>query len=179
LFTHPAAALAFKVGDAKAVVRVVAGAAAVAVPPMLIAVGSTDIAGTVGDVYVPPVDESPDPPATFCWLGALGCMRTSATAVTIALTPTPAENHVSGCARIDYLRQRANSLTSVWLLATRRISESDRSASSDSYFVSTSRTVHIQLVIVDLKSIASSSTALMHKVRGNGAQLSTVEQPTP
>jgi hypothetical protein len=28
------------------------------------------------------------------------------TAVTIALTPTPAENHVSGCARIDYLQQQ-------------------------------------------------------------------------
>jgi hypothetical protein len=49
LFTHPAAALAFKVGDAKAVARIVAGGAAVAVPPMLIAVGLTDIVGTLGD----------------------------------------------------------------------------------------------------------------------------------
>ena len=49
MFTHPAAALAFKVGEAKDVARVVAGAAAVAVPPMLIAVGSTDIVGTLGE----------------------------------------------------------------------------------------------------------------------------------
>lgn len=103
--------LAFKVREAKYVARVVAGEAGVAVPPMLIAVGSTDIAGTVGDTLAVPVAESPDPPATFCWLGALGCVRISVTAVTIALTPTPAENHVSGCARIDYLRQRAKSLT--------------------------------------------------------------------
>jgi hypothetical protein len=49
LFTHPAAALAFKVGEAKDVARVAAGGAAVAVGPMVMAVGSTDIAGTVVD----------------------------------------------------------------------------------------------------------------------------------
>jgi hypothetical protein len=46
LFTQPAAAVAFKVGDANAVASVVAGAAAVAVAPMLIAVGSIFMAGT-------------------------------------------------------------------------------------------------------------------------------------
>jgi hypothetical protein len=49
LFTHPAAGLAFKVGDAKDVASVAAGGAAVAVAPMFIAVGSTDIVGTTGD----------------------------------------------------------------------------------------------------------------------------------
>jgi hypothetical protein len=49
LFTHPAAALAFKVGEAMDVARVAAGGAAVAVGPILIAVGLTFIAGTVGD----------------------------------------------------------------------------------------------------------------------------------
>jgi hydroxyethylthiazole kinase-like sugar kinase family protein len=108
LFTHPGAAVALKVGEATDVARVVAGAAAVAVLPMLIAVGSNDIVERVGDTYAVPVAESPDPPATFCWLGAAGCVRTSVTAVTIALTPTPAENHVSACARIDYLQQQAH-----------------------------------------------------------------------
>jgi hypothetical protein len=50
LFTQPAAALALSVGDATAVARVVAGAASVTVDPTLMAVGLTDIAGTVGDV---------------------------------------------------------------------------------------------------------------------------------
>jgi hypothetical protein len=59
LFTHPAAGLAFKEGEATDVARVAAGAAAVAVATMFMAVGSTDIAGTVGDTYVPPVAESP------------------------------------------------------------------------------------------------------------------------
>jgi hypothetical protein len=49
LFTHPAAAVAFKVGEATDVARVAAGGAAVAVTPIFMAVGSTDIAGTVGD----------------------------------------------------------------------------------------------------------------------------------
>jgi hypothetical protein len=49
LFTHPAAAVAFKVGEATDVARVAAGGAAVAVAPIFMAVGSTDIAGTVGD----------------------------------------------------------------------------------------------------------------------------------
>jgi hypothetical protein len=49
LFTHPAAGVAFKVGEATDVARVAAGGAAVAVAPIFMAVGSTDIAGTVGD----------------------------------------------------------------------------------------------------------------------------------
>jgi len=49
LFTHPAAAVAFKVGEATDVARVAAGGPAVAVAPIFMAVGSTDIAGTVGD----------------------------------------------------------------------------------------------------------------------------------
>ena len=49
LFTHPAAALAFKVGEATEVASVAAGGAAVAVAPIVIAVGSTDIVGTTGE----------------------------------------------------------------------------------------------------------------------------------
>jgi hypothetical protein len=105
LFTHPAAGLAFKVGEATEVARVAAGAAAVAVPPIFMAVGSTDIAGTVGDAYVPPVDESPDPPATFCGLEVPGCDRSMAAAAMIALPPTAAESRVSRCVRMDYLQQ--------------------------------------------------------------------------
>ena len=52
------------VGAANDVAIVTAGGAKVAVAPMLISVGSTFIAGTVGDAYAP-VDESPDPPATL------------------------------------------------------------------------------------------------------------------
>jgi hypothetical protein len=52
LFTHPATGLAFKEGEATDVARVAACAAAVAVAPMFMAVGSTDIAGTVRDTYV-------------------------------------------------------------------------------------------------------------------------------
>jgi hypothetical protein len=108
LFTHPAAALAFKVGEATDVARVAAGGAAIAVPPIFMAVGSTDIAGTVGDTYVPAVDESPDPPATFCELEAPGYVSTRTTAATIALPPSPAESHVSRCARIYYHQEKKN-----------------------------------------------------------------------
>jgi hypothetical protein len=122
LFTHPAAALAFNVGEATDVARVAAGRAAVAVPPMVMAVGLTFIAGTVGDAYVPPVDESPDPPATFCGLEAPGCVRTVATAATMAKPPSPAERRVSRCVRMDYLQQPTESLTSDRPLLIRRIS---------------------------------------------------------
>ena len=122
MFTHPAAALAFKVGEATDVARVAAGGAAVAVPPIFMAVGSTDIAGTVGDAYVPPVDESPDPPATFCGLEAPGCARTMATAAVMANPPSPAERRVSRCVRMDYLHQPTESLTSDRPLLIRRIS---------------------------------------------------------
>ncbi len=144
LFTHPGAGLAFKVGEAMAVARVVAGGAAVAVAPMVMAVGSTDIVGTAGDTYAVPVAESPDPPATFCRLESAGCVRTNMNAAMIALPPSPAENHVSSCVRIDYLQQRPKSFTSTWPLPTRRISEPNKSASSNSEFVSTSGTVHNQ-----------------------------------
>jgi hypothetical protein len=49
LFTHPAAGLAFNVGEATDVARVPAGGAAVTVAPIFIAVGSTDIVGTTGE----------------------------------------------------------------------------------------------------------------------------------
>ena len=120
MLTHPGAGLAFKVGAAKDVARVTAGAAAVAVPPIFMAVGSTDIAGTVGDAYVPPVDESPDPPATFCGLETPGCDRTMAAAAMIALPPSAAENRVSCCVRMDYLQQLTGTLTSDRPLLIRR-----------------------------------------------------------
>jgi hypothetical protein len=50
LLIHPAAAVALTAGDATAVATVVAGAAAVAVLPRLIAVGLNDIAGIDGGV---------------------------------------------------------------------------------------------------------------------------------
>jgi hypothetical protein len=49
LFTHPAAGWAFTVGAANDVAIVAAGGSKVAVAPMLISVGSTFMAGTVGD----------------------------------------------------------------------------------------------------------------------------------
>jgi hypothetical protein len=107
LFTHPAAGLAFNVGEAIDVARVVAGGAAVAVAPMVMAVGSTDIVGTTGETYDVPVAESPDPPATYCGFEVPGCVRTSVIAVTTALAPTPAENDVSRCVRIYYFQQQA------------------------------------------------------------------------
>ena len=103
LFTHPGAGLAFKVGDAKGCAGVVAGGPSVTVAPMLIAVGSTDMVGATGDTYVPPVDESPDPPARFCGCGASGCVNTRTAAVMSAPPPSPAESRVSCFVRIDYL----------------------------------------------------------------------------
>jgi hypothetical protein len=123
LFTHPAAAVAFKVGEATDVARVAAGGAAVAVAPMLMAVGSTFIVGTVGDTYAVPVAESPDPPATFCGLGAPGCVRTRMTDAMIALPPSPAESHLRRCVRIDYLQQQTGIVTSDRSLPIRRISK--------------------------------------------------------
>lgn len=64
LLMHPGAGEALRVGVAEAVRSVVGGGPAVAVPPSFIAVGSSDIAGTVGCVYMVVVAESPDPPAT-------------------------------------------------------------------------------------------------------------------
>ena len=93
-------------GAANDVASVSAGAAAVAVAPIFIAVGSTDIAGTTGDTYVPPVDESPDPPATFCGLGMSGWVTTCRPAAMIALQPTPAANNVIRCLRIGYLQRK-------------------------------------------------------------------------
>jgi hypothetical protein len=49
LFTHPAAGGAFKVGEANDVASVSAGGAAVAVAPIFITVGSTDMVGTTGE----------------------------------------------------------------------------------------------------------------------------------
>ena len=123
LFTHPAAALAFKVGEATDVARVIAGGTAVAVAPIFMAVGSTDIAGPVGELYVPPVDESPDPPATFCGLGASGCVRTRVAAAMIALPPSVAESRVSRCVRIDYLQQQTGIVTSDESLLIRGVSK--------------------------------------------------------
>ena len=57
--------MALKIGEAADVARVVAGGAAVAVPPTFIAVGLSDIAGMFGWVYTVVVAESPDPPATL------------------------------------------------------------------------------------------------------------------
>jgi hypothetical protein len=97
LFTHPAAAVALKVGDADAAdpAIVVAGGAAVTVEPMLIAVGSTDIAGMVGDVYKSVVGESPDPPATLVCVGAPEGTRLTAIAATTALPPTKPANDLT------------------------------------------------------------------------------------
>ena len=64
LLMHPGAGEALRVGVAEAVRSVDGGGPAVAVPPSFIAVGSSDIAGTVGCVYMVVVAESPDPPAT-------------------------------------------------------------------------------------------------------------------
>ena len=49
MFTQPGAGCALTVGAANDVAIVTAGGAKVAVAPMLILVGSTFIAGTVGD----------------------------------------------------------------------------------------------------------------------------------
>jgi hypothetical protein len=49
LFTHPAAGCALTVGAANDVAIVTAGGSKVAVAPMLMSVGSTFMAGTVGD----------------------------------------------------------------------------------------------------------------------------------
>jgi hypothetical protein len=92
LFTHPAAAVAFKVGDATDTAIVVAGAAAVTVAPMLMFVGLTDIAGTVGDEYAPVTDESPDPPATLVGVETPECRRLTAIAAMMALAPTKPAN---------------------------------------------------------------------------------------
>ena len=123
MLTHPGAGLALKVGAATDVARVAAGGAAVAVPPIFMAVGSTDIAGTVGDAYVPPVDESPDPPATLCGFGASGCVRTRVAAAMIALPPSVAESRVSRCVRIDYLQQQTGIVTSDESLLIRGVSK--------------------------------------------------------
>jgi hypothetical protein len=64
LLIHPGAGEALRAGEAVAVGRVDGGGPAVVVPPRFMAVGSSDIAGTVGCVYMVVVAESPDPPAT-------------------------------------------------------------------------------------------------------------------
>jgi hypothetical protein len=51
-------------GEAADVGMVVPGGAALMVVPRVIAVGLSDIAGTVGWVYAVVVAEFPDPPAT-------------------------------------------------------------------------------------------------------------------
>jgi hypothetical protein len=92
LFTHPGAGVAFKVGDASIVASVVAGVVWVTVMPNFKFVGSTDIAGTDGCVYVPPVDESPEPPArlptgeTPEWMRHSTIAATTATIATIRAT---------------------------------------------------------------------------------------------
>lgn len=138
LFTHPGAGVAFKVGDAKGCAGVVAGGPSVTVAPMLIAVGSTDIVGTSGDTYVPPVAESPDPPARFCGWGASGCARTRTAAVMSALPPSPAESRVSCLVRMVCLQRPAgNRSHRNWLLPIREMSTSGTTASSNSLSVST------------------------------------------
>jgi hypothetical protein len=116
LFTHPAAGGAFNVGEAKDVASVAAGGAAVAVAPIFMAVGSTDIVGTTGDTYAVSVAESPDPPAIFRGVGASGWLSTSRAAAMIALLPSPAANRVSRCLRIDYL-QRQTAILHIRLIA--------------------------------------------------------------
>ena len=106
LFTHSAGGGALKVGEANDVASVSAGAMAVAVAPIFIAVGSTDIVGTTGETYAVPVAESPDPPATLRGLGASGWVTTSPTATMIAPPPSAADIRVSRCVRIDYLHQQ-------------------------------------------------------------------------
>ena len=110
-------------GDATDVARVIAGGAAVAVAPIFMAVGSTAIVGTVGDTYAVPVAESPDPPATFCGLGAPGCVRTRRAAAMIALPPSVAEKRLSRCVRIDYLQQQTGIVTSDERLLIRGVSK--------------------------------------------------------
>lgn len=135
MFTHPGAGVAFKVGDAKGCAGVVAGGPSVTVAPMLIAVGSTDIVGTTGDTYVPPVAESPDPPARFCGCGASGCARTSTAAVMSALPPSPAaESRVSCFVRMTYLpRPARNRSHRNWPLLFRQMSISGTTVSSSSF----------------------------------------------
>jgi hypothetical protein len=87
LFTHPGAGDALRVGAANDVAIVTAGGSKVAVAPMLMSVGSIFMAGTVGDAYAPPVDESPDPPATLC-VASPEYARLNPQATTMALPPT-------------------------------------------------------------------------------------------
>ena len=80
-----------KVGEAIDVASLVAGGASVAVPPRFIAVGLSNIAGTLGWVYTVVVAESPDPPATLPDVGSVE-MTFSSTAARRAQPPTAAEN---------------------------------------------------------------------------------------
>ena len=95
MFTQPAAAGALRVGEAKDVAIVDAGGAAVAVAPMLMAIGSNFIAGTVGDTNSVFVAESPDPPARLRELVSSGCVMTKTAEAITAPMPSPAENRVS------------------------------------------------------------------------------------
>jgi hypothetical protein len=101
--THSGAAEALRLGVASAVANVALGATAVAVAPSFIAVGSTDIAVIVGEVYSPTVDESPDPPATS-WVVAVD-PRFTATAIPIAASPATAAN---GLMRVTFMRCSSN-----------------------------------------------------------------------
>jgi hypothetical protein len=82
------------VGEANDVASVSAGGG-VAVAPIFIAVGSTDIVGTTRETYDDPVAESPYPPATLRGLETSKWVTTSPVATMIALLPSAAESHVS------------------------------------------------------------------------------------
>jgi hypothetical protein len=167
LFTHSAAGGDFTVGEANDVASVSAGAMAVAVAPIFIAVGSSDIVGTTGETYDVPVAESPDPPATLRGPGASGCVTTSPTATMIAPPPSAAEICVSRGLRIDYLQQQPKHSHGIgrWLSGEfQKPCESAPSNSKSFVRLKTpvfNRSEHCQ---VDLKSIASGPTALSHKV---------------
>src|SRR6185312_6261997 len=114
------------------VASVSAGATAVAVAPIFIAVGSTDIVGTTGETYEVPVAESPDPPATFRGLAASGWVTTSPTATMTAPPPSAADIRVSRCVRIDYLQQQPKHSHGVGRWLPREIQKPRKSAPSNS-----------------------------------------------
>src|SRR5262245_44550046 len=91
LFTHPAAGLAFRVGEANDVAIVAAALAAVTVAPVLRSVGSNAMLGTVGEVYSVPVAESPEPPATLWDAAPVPCATSKMTKAATAPAPTRAE----------------------------------------------------------------------------------------
>jgi hypothetical protein len=90
LLTHRGAGEALRTGAANDVAAVSDGTAAVAVEPTLMAVGLSDIAGTVGCTCVPVTDESPDPPARLLNCASRLSTTLTANASAIAAPPTSA-----------------------------------------------------------------------------------------